>query len=131
MVWCGFGLFLASRCGLAKIIYAPHLIFAFTYAVQCGVVWRGLDFSQNCNRTAPHLIFVVTCVIWCIRCSLNSLKLIYFSNFGFFPPSPKLIFHFVLGQILNYWISFSLFWDGFPSQHLLGYQTFFFLYFKN
>ena len=24
-------------------------------------------------------------------------------------------FPFILGQILNYWVSFSLFWVGFPS----------------
>ena len=34
---------------LAKTITAPHLIFAVTYAVRCG-----LEFSQNHNHNAPH-----------------------------------------------------------------------------
>ena len=41
-------------CGLTKIITAPHLVFAVTCAVRCGVVWCGLEFSQNHNRTTPH-----------------------------------------------------------------------------
>ena len=50
---------------------------------------------------------------------MNGLKLVYFSNFELFLPNPRLIFPFVFDQVLNYWISFSLFWIGFPNQHLL------------
>ena len=63
----------------------------------------------------------------CIRCDLNDLKFVYFSNFGLFLPNPKLIFPFVLVQVLNYWANFSLFWVGFPNQHLLGLSNYFFL----
>ena len=61
-----------------------------------------------------------------IRCSLNDLKLVYFSNFELFLSSPKLIFSFVLVQVLNYLVSFSLFLVGFLNQHLLGLSNFFF-----
>ena len=64
-----------------------------------------------------------------IRCSLNDLKLIYFSNFGLFLPSPKLIFPFVLVQVLNYLLSFSLFWVGFLNQHLLGLSKYLYFFF--
>ena len=60
----------------------------------CGAVLghleqSGLEFSQN-------LIFAVTYVVQCIKCGLNNLKSIYFSKFGLFISSPKLIFPFVL-----------------------------------
>ena len=57
---------------------------------------------------------------------MNDLKSIYFSIFGLFLPSPKLIFPFILGKVLNYWTSFSLFWVSFSSQHLLVLSNFFF-----
>ena len=50
-----------------------------------------------------------------------------FQILGFFLPSPKLIFPFVLVQVLNYWANFSLFWNCFSSQHLLGLLNFFFV----
>ena len=83
---------------------------------RCGVVWCGLEFNQNHNRTAPY--FAITCVVRCTRCSL---KLVYFSNFEFFLPSQKLIFFFsfILSQIINYWTSFSLFLADFFNQKLL------------
>ena len=56
---------------------------------------------------------------------MNDLKPVYFSSFELFLPSPRLIFPFVFGQFLNYWISFSLFWVGFPNQHLLRSLIFF------
>ena len=81
------------QCSLVKTITTPHLIFVVTY-VQCGVV-------QNLTKTIakPHFIFMITCAVQCIRCGL---KPVYFSNFGFFLPIIKLIFSFVLGQVLNY-----------------------------
>ena len=88
----------------------------------------GLKFSQNHNHTVPHLIFAITYAVRCIRCGLNDLKLVYFTNFGLFLPSLKLIFPFLLGQVLNYWASFSLFWVGFPSQHLLGLSNYIYIY---
>ena len=60
-----------------------------------------------------------------IKCGLNDLKLVYFSNFGFFLPSPRLIFPFILVKVLNYWASFSLFWVGFLNQYLLGLSNYF------
>ena len=94
------------------------------------VVW--CDFGPFLAKTitAPYLIFAVTCTVLCIRYGLNGLKSIYFSNFGFFLPSQKLIFPFVLGQVLNYWASFSLFWVDFLNQHLLGLSNFFFSFFN-
>ena len=81
------------RCGLSKIIIASRLIFAVIYAVR-------FKFSQNHNRTASHFCGHICGAVY--KCGLNDLKLIYFSNFGFFLPSPKLIFSFVLVQVLNY-----------------------------
>ena len=124
-VRCGFGSFLASHfaCSLAKTIIAQHLIFAVTYVVRCG-----LKFSQNYNRTAYHFCgHIYGASVRCIKCGLNDLKFVYFSNFGLFLPNAKLIFPFVLVQVLNYWASFSLFWVGFPNQHLLGLSNYFFL----
>ena len=97
-MWCGavLGHFQHHTlwCGLAKTITVPYLIFAITYAVRYGVV-------QNLAKTitAPRLIFAVTCAILCIRCNL---KQVYFSNFGLFLLSPKLIFP------LFFWLSFKL-----------------------
>ena len=62
------------------------------FVVWCGfghLERSGLEFSQN-------LIFAVTYTVQCIKCGLNNLKSIYFSKFGLFLPSPKLIFPFVL-----------------------------------
>ena len=56
------------------------------------------------------------------------MKSIYFSNFGFFLLSQKLFFPLFLGQVLNYWASFSLFWIDFSSQHLLRLLNFFFFW---
>ena len=98
----------------------------------CGVVQCGLSLAKTI--TAPHRIFAVTYAVRYIRCSLNDLKLVYFSNFGLFLPSSKLIFPFVLVQVLNYWASFSLFWVGFLNQTILGcydYQNFFFFFWEN
>ena len=96
--WCGAILshfqHRTLRCGLAKIITAPHLIFAVT----C-LVWCCLEFSQNYNHIALHFYDHMYGAVRFIRCGL---KLIYFSNFGFFLPILKLIFPFILGQVLNY-----------------------------
>ena len=50
-----------------------------------------------------------------------------FFKFWAFPTLLKTNFSLFLGQVLNYWASFSLFWVGFSSQHLLGLLNFFFL----
>ena len=88
--------------------------------VWCGAVWYSLEFSQKHNRTVP---LAVTCVILCIRCGLKS---VYFFKLWAFPTQPKTIFSLFLGQVLNYWASFSLFWVGFSSQHLLRLLNIFF-----
>ena len=82
----------------------------------CSVERCCLEFHQNHNR--HHILFLRLHV----RCGF---KPVYFSNFGFFLPNPKLIFPFVLDQILNYCASFSLFWVDFPIQHLLVLLNFF------
>ena len=107
------------RCSLSKIITAPHLIFAVTYAVRCGL-------SLAKTITAPHLIFAITYAVRYIRCSLNDLKFVYFSNFGFFLPSPKLIFPFVLVQVLNYCLVFLYFGLAFLISTCQDYHFFFF-----
>ena len=81
------------RCNFRSFL-APH------FAVR---------FSQNHNRTTPYFCGHMCGAVQFIRCGL---KLVYFSKFGFFLPILKLIFSFVLGQVLNYWVSFSLFWVG-------------------
>ena len=53
-----------------------------------------------------------------------------FFKFWAFPTQFKTNFSLFLGQVLNYWASFSLFWVGFPSQHLLGLLNVFFFFGK-
>ena len=74
-MWFNFGLFLALHFAV---------VVAVTSAVRCG-----LEFRQNHNHTAPHLIFAVTCVVRCIRYSLNNLKSIYFFKFLAFSTQSK------------------------------------------
>ena len=67
---------------------------------RCGVVlshfyYRTLRCGLAKTITAPHFIFTVTYAILCIRCGLKS---VYFSNFGLFLLSPKLIFSFFLAK---------------------------------
>ena len=98
---CSFGSFLAphfvrwfsQNCNCTVPYFCGHMYDT----VKCGAVW-----SLAKTITASHLIFAVTCAVQCIRCGLNDLKSIYFSNFGLFLPSPKLIVSFILGQVLNY-----------------------------
>ena len=135
---------LTVRCGFIFILWClrcikPHawpkttcmvsFIFILRLHVRCGVVRCGLSLAKTI--TAPHLIFVVTYAVRYIRCGLNDLKYVYFSNFKFFLPSQKLIFPFVLVQVLNYWASFSLFWVSFLNQHLLGLSNFFLQHHQN
>ena len=94
------------RCSFEPIL-APHFAMRFRQNYNCpvryfcghmcGVVQCGLELAKTI--TVLHLIFAVTCAVWCIKCGL---KLIYFSGFELFPPSKKLIFLFVLGQVLKY-----------------------------
>ena len=60
-----------------------------------------------------------------IRCEID-----IFFKFWTFPTQLKTNFSLFLGQVLNYWASFSLFWVGFPSQHLLGLLNVFFFFWK-
>ena len=62
----------------------------------------------------------------CVRCGLNGLKTIYFSNFGSFLPSSNWFFPVVLGKVLNYWASFSLFLASFYNQRLLALLNYYF-----
>ena len=46
---------------------------------------------------------------------------IFFKFWAFLAHQKTNFFSFVLGQVLNYWIIFSLFCVDFPNQHLLGW----------
>ena len=73
--------------------------------MRCGAVWCKITCGavRLCHfASGIGAIFAITYAVRYIRCSLNDLKFVYFSNFGFFLPSPKLIFPFVLVQVLNY-----------------------------
>ena len=94
--------------------------------MRCGVVRCGLKFSQNHNHTTSHFCDHICGAVYKMR--FEWLKFVYFSNFGLFLPSPKLIFSLCFGPVLNYWVSFSLFWVGFPNQYLLGLSNYFFLF---
>ena len=96
--------------------FTLHLIFVVTYAV-----WYNLEFSQNNNRTVPHFCSYMCGAVYKIQFEAG-----IFSNFGLFLLNPKLIFPCVLGQVLNYWVSFSLFWVDFLNKHFLGLLNFFF-----
>ena len=84
----GFGLFLAPHFAVwfrqNHNYTAPHFCSYMCSAVQCC-----LELVKTI--IAPYLIFAVTCAVRCIR---YGLKLIYFSDFGLFLPSKKLIFPF-------------------------------------
>ena len=96
----------AVRCGFGPFL-APHFAVRFRQnhncttphfcSHMCGVMWCGLELAKTI--TTLHLIFAITCMVRCIRCGL---KLIYFLDFGLFLPSKKLIFPFVLSQVLKY-----------------------------
>ena len=105
----------------------PYFCGHMCCVMRCSAVWcSAVQCSLELIKiiTAPHLIFAGPCAVRYIR---YGLKPIYISNCGFFLPSEKLIFPFVLGQVLKYWVNFSLFWVGFPNQHLQELLIFFFL----
>ena len=111
-------------CSLAKTIIAPHLIFAVTCVVR-----YGLKFSENHNCTAPHFCDHICDMVYKIRFEWFEIG-IYFKFLAFLP-NPKLIFSFILVQVLNYWANFSsLFLAGFLNQHLLRLSNFFFFWLK-
>ena len=104
-MWCGAVLdyfyHRILRYGLAKTIIVSHLVFAVICAVYpCSVV-----LSLAKIITALHFIFAVTCAILCIKCGLKS---VYFSNFGFFLLSPKLIFPFFWAKMCMKYIQQSI-----------------------
>ena len=106
------------RCGLAKTITAPHLIFAVT----C-VVWCSLEFSQNHNCIISHF-----CGHMCIAVYKMRFEEGIFFKFWVFRIQPKTNFSLCFGSSLNYWAIFSLFWADFPSQHLLGLSNYIYIY---
>ena len=75
------------RCGLTKSITTPHLIFAVT----C-VVWCGLKFSQNHNRTAPHFCGHICGAMYMIQFEIS-----IFFKFWAFPTQPKTNFSLFFG----------------------------------
>ena len=102
-VWCGVVLdhFLhrTLRCSLAKIITVQHLVFAVTCAV-----WCGLEFNQNHNRTAPHFYDHMCDTVYRMQFEVG-----IFFKFLAFPTQPK--------------TNFTLFWAKFLIIELI------FLYF--
>ena len=56
-------------------------------AVRCGVVWFGLEFSQNHNRTAPHFCDYMRGAAYKMR-----LEAGIFFKFWIFPTQPKIDF---------------------------------------
>ena len=86
--------------------------------VQCG-----LKFSQNHNCTISHFCDYICGAVYKMRFEVG-----IFFKFWVFSTRPKLIFPFVLVQVLNYRVIylFFFFWVGFPNQHLLGLSIFFF-----
>ena len=80
------------RCGLAKIITAPQLIFVVTCAVRCD-----LEFSQNHDRTVPHFCGHMCETMYKIRFVVS-----IFFKFWDFLTQPKTNFSFFWGQVLNY-----------------------------
>ena len=123
MVQCGFKPFLALYFAV-RFRQNHNCTAPYFCDHMCGMI----EFSQNYNHTAFHFCGYMCGVVYKIY--LNGLKLVYFSNFGFFLPNSKLIFSFISGQVLNYWASFSLFWVDFPSQHLLGLSNYYYYYLK-
>ena len=75
------------RCGLTKTITTLHLIFAITCAV-----WCGLEFSQNHNRTAPYFCGHICGTMYMIRFEIN-----IFFKFWTFPTQPKTNFSLFFG----------------------------------
>ena len=80
-----------SLCSFLIIKPQTALLHAVRCTITCGLV--GYTILQAIlvhflrldeHPSFPHLIFVATCAVWCIRCSL---KPIYFLNFGLFLPS--------------------------------------------
>ena len=96
VVQCGFGQFLTPHFVVwfrqNHNCTVPHFCGHMCGAVWCGAVQRVQSLAKTI--TAPHLIFAVTYAVRYIKCGL---KPIYFSNFGLFLPSTKLIFPFILG----------------------------------
>ena len=95
---CGAGHFphRTLRCSLTKIITALHLIFAVTCAV-----WCGLEFSQNYNRTALHF-----CDHMCDTMYKMRFEVSIFFKFWAFLTQSKTNFSLFWGQVLNYCASF-------------------------
>ena len=88
------------------------------------VLWCSLEFSQNYNRTTLHFCGHMCSTVY--KMQFERFEVDIFFKFWVFLPNSKLIFPFVLSQVLNYWTSFSLFWVGFPGQHLLVWSKLFF-----
>ena len=84
----GYFQYRTLRCGLTKIIIAPHLVFA----VICAV-WCGLEFSQNHNRIALHF-----CSYMCDTMYKMRFEVSIFFKFWVFPTQPKTNFSLFLGQ---------------------------------
>ena len=105
------------QCSLAKTM---HCTLFLRSHVRCGAVQ-----SLVKTITAPHLIFVITCAILCIRCGLKSAN---FLNFGLFLLSPKLIFPFLWAKFLIIKLVFIYFGLDFLVNTYQGYQTIIFFF---
>ena len=113
------------RCGFKLFLTLHRSLFLWSH-VWCSVVQCGLKFSQNYNCIAPYFCGHMYSMVYKMR--FEWLEVGIFFKFWAFSIQSKTNFPFVLGQVLNYWANFSLFWVGFPSQHLLELSNFFFFF---
>ena len=82
---CGLCSFLIMKLQTA-LLHAVRCTITYgamrcSYAILQAVLVPFLRFGEH--PSSPHLIFVVTCAVRCIRCGL---KPVYFSNFELFLP---------------------------------------------
>ena len=110
------------QCGLAKIIIAPHLIFAVTCAVQFCIVQ-----SIGKTLTVPHLFFCnhmcgVMYMMW-----FEWSEVGIFFKFQIFPTQFKTNFSLCFGPNFKLLSQFFLYFGlTFLINTCQGYQTFFF-----
>ena len=88
-------------------------------------MWCGLEFSVNHNRTAPQFCGHMCDAMYKMRFERYEVSI--FFKFWTFPTHPKTnFFPLFLAKFLTIELVFSLFWVGFPCQHLIGLLNFFF-----
>ena len=87
----------AVRCDFRSILVSYFCYLFFWFYIWCGVVQCGLKFSQNHNCTISHFCDYICGAVYKMRFEVG-----IFFKFWAFSTRPKLIFPFVLVQVLNY-----------------------------